>query len=67
VSLSTRTLDSAQQPLTSGPVAIAEELRRFGEAGFAQVQVSTSIDGMAGVEAMAPVLQLLRQGVSREK
>jgi alkanesulfonate monooxygenase SsuD/methylene tetrahydromethanopterin reductase-like flavin-dependent oxidoreductase (luciferase family) len=62
VSLSTRTLDTAQQPLTGDPATIAEELRNFGKAGFAQVQVSTSIDGMAGVEAMAPVLEHLRNG-----
>jgi alkanesulfonate monooxygenase SsuD/methylene tetrahydromethanopterin reductase-like flavin-dependent oxidoreductase (luciferase family) len=62
VSLSTRTLDTAQQPLAGDPATIAEELRKFGQAGFAQVQVSASIDGMAGVEAMAPVLELLRNG-----
>lgn len=60
VNLSTRSLDSAQQPLGGDAAEIADELRKFGSLGFSQVQVSPAIDGMAGIEAMAPVLELLR-------
>jgi alkanesulfonate monooxygenase SsuD/methylene tetrahydromethanopterin reductase-like flavin-dependent oxidoreductase (luciferase family) len=59
-SLSTVSLDNEQQPLMGEPEEIAAELRRFGEAGFSQVQVSAALDGMAGVEALAPVLDILR-------
>lgn len=59
-SLSTVSLQVEQQPLSGEPAAIAEELRRFGQAGFSQVQVSPALDGLAGVEAMAPVLEYLR-------
>ncbi len=61
-SLSTVSLDIEQQPLTGEPEMIAAELRRFGEAGFSQIQVSPAIDGLAGVDAMAPVLEHLRAG-----
>lgn len=59
-SLSTVSLDAEQQPLMGEPEEIAEELRRFGRAGFDQVQISPALDGMAGIEAFAPVIQLLR-------
>lgn len=59
-SLSTVSLDVQQEPLTGTPEEIAAELRRFGDAGFRQVQVSPTIDGLAGVEAFAPVLEYLR-------
>ncbi|MCC6314380.1 MAG: LLM class flavin-dependent oxidoreductase, partial [Thermomicrobiales bacterium] len=49
-----------RQPLTGAPEEIAAELRRFAAQGVALVQVAPVIDGVAGVEAMAPVLDLLR-------
>jgi alkanesulfonate monooxygenase SsuD/methylene tetrahydromethanopterin reductase-like flavin-dependent oxidoreductase (luciferase family) len=55
-------LEGEQQPLMGEPEEIAEELRRFGREGFAQVQVSPALDGLPGVEAFAPVLELLRKG-----
>lgn len=61
-SLSTVSLTVEQQPLTGTPEEIAAELRRFGEAGFHQVQITPALDGLAGVEAIAPVLELLRAG-----
>jgi alkanesulfonate monooxygenase SsuD/methylene tetrahydromethanopterin reductase-like flavin-dependent oxidoreductase (luciferase family) len=48
-----------RQPLTGTPPEIAAELRRFRDEGIAQVQIAPLIDGVAGVEAMAPVLDLL--------
>lgn len=58
--LSTVSLEAEQQPLTGTPEEIAAELRRFGETGFRQVQVSPALDGLAGVEAFAPVLECLK-------
>ena len=54
--------ETEQQPLTGEPEEIAAELRRFGQAGFRQVQISPAIDGLAGVDAFAPVLELLKAG-----
>ena len=49
------------QPLTGTPETIAAELRRFAAEGISHIQVSPVLDGVAGVEAMAPVLDLLKR------
>ena len=48
-----------RQPLTGSPAEIAEELRRFADQGISHLQIAPVVDGMDGVEAMAPVLELL--------
>ena len=53
--------EGQHQPLTGTPETIAAELRRFAAEGISHVQISPVIDGVAGVEAMAPVLGLLRR------
>ncbi len=47
-------------PLAGTPREIAEELRRFAAEGISEVQVSPTVDGLAGIELMAPVLERLR-------
>ncbi len=51
-------------PLTGTPEGIADELRRFAAEGISEVQVSPTVDGLAGIELMAPVLERLRQEAS---
>ncbi len=51
-----------QEPLVGPPERIAEELLRFGALGFDEIQISPSLDGLAAVEAMAPVIELVRAG-----
>ncbi|MFN8590186.1 MAG: LLM class flavin-dependent oxidoreductase [Thermomicrobiales bacterium] len=50
----------ARQPLTGSPETIAAELRRFAAEGITHIQVAPVLDGLAGIEAMAPVITLLR-------
>jgi alkanesulfonate monooxygenase SsuD/methylene tetrahydromethanopterin reductase-like flavin-dependent oxidoreductase (luciferase family) len=47
--------------LTGSREEIAAGLRRFGDAGFSQVQVWLQPPTLAGLEAFAPVLDRLRQ------
>jgi alkanesulfonate monooxygenase SsuD/methylene tetrahydromethanopterin reductase-like flavin-dependent oxidoreductase (luciferase family) len=46
-------------PITGSPEEIAEHLRRFAEDGIAHVQITPMVQGVAGIEALAPVLELL--------
>jgi alkanesulfonate monooxygenase SsuD/methylene tetrahydromethanopterin reductase-like flavin-dependent oxidoreductase (luciferase family) len=48
------------RPLTGSPAEIAEELRAFAEAGISHVQVWLRPNTLAGIERLAPVLELLR-------
>lgn len=49
-----------QEPLVGSPEMIAAELRRFGALGIDEIQISPALDGLAAVEAMAPVIERLR-------
>jgi alkanesulfonate monooxygenase SsuD/methylene tetrahydromethanopterin reductase-like flavin-dependent oxidoreductase (luciferase family) len=53
---------TTRQPLAGTPAEIAAELRRFGDEGVAGVQIAPVIDGLAGIEALAPVLEHLDRG-----
>ena len=48
--------------LTGSPEEIADALRRFAAHGIDHIQVATAIQGVAGIEAFAPVLDLLDRG-----
>jgi alkanesulfonate monooxygenase SsuD/methylene tetrahydromethanopterin reductase-like flavin-dependent oxidoreductase (luciferase family) len=48
-------------PMSGTPEDLAEHLTRFAEAGIDHVQVTPMVQGVAGVEALAPVLELLDQ------
>jgi len=48
-------------PLTGTPEEIAEALRAFGREGIAHIQVTPFVQGVAGIETLAPVLELLKQ------
>jgi alkanesulfonate monooxygenase SsuD/methylene tetrahydromethanopterin reductase-like flavin-dependent oxidoreductase (luciferase family) len=61
--LSTVDLTAAErQPLSGEPAAIAAELRRFAAAGISHLQIAPVIDGLAGIEAFAPVIAELDRG-----
>ena len=47
------------EPLTGTPEEIAAELRAYEDLGVSRVQVWLDPSGLAGVEAFAPVLDLL--------
>ncbi len=49
-------------PLTGSPDEIAAALRAFAKEGISHLQVTPFLPGVAGVEALAPVLDLLDQG-----
>jgi probable F420-dependent oxidoreductase len=48
--------------LTGSAEEIAEHLRAFARAGVSHMQITPRIQGVAGVEALAPVLELLDRG-----
>ena len=47
------------EPLSGSPEAIAEALRGFAREGISHVQIVHAPNSVAGIEAMAPVLELL--------
>lgn len=47
------------QPLTGTPEEIAAAIRAFAAQGVSHLQIATVIQGVPGVEAFAPVLELL--------
>lgn len=47
------------QPLMGSHEEIAAELRRFADEGIRHIQIIPAMDGLAGIEALAPVLSLL--------
>jgi alkanesulfonate monooxygenase SsuD/methylene tetrahydromethanopterin reductase-like flavin-dependent oxidoreductase (luciferase family) len=49
------------QMIAGSPEEIAAELRAFEREGISHVQISTRIQGVAGVEALAPVLDEFRR------
>lgn len=49
------------QPLTGTREEIADAIRAFGAHGISHIQISPAIPGMAGVEAFAPVIELLKR------
>jgi alkanesulfonate monooxygenase SsuD/methylene tetrahydromethanopterin reductase-like flavin-dependent oxidoreductase (luciferase family) len=51
-----------EEPLSGTPAELAESLRAFPREGIAQVQVWPIPNTLAGVEAFAPVLELLDRG-----
>ena len=50
------------KPLSGGPDAIAAELRRYAAEGIAEVQLVIDPINRAGIDELAPVLELLDQG-----
>jgi alkanesulfonate monooxygenase SsuD/methylene tetrahydromethanopterin reductase-like flavin-dependent oxidoreductase (luciferase family) len=52
-------LDPTSPPLTGSPDDIAETLRAHARAGVAHVQILLNTPSVAGVEAFAPVLEVL--------
>jgi alkanesulfonate monooxygenase SsuD/methylene tetrahydromethanopterin reductase-like flavin-dependent oxidoreductase (luciferase family) len=48
------------EPVSGSPEAIADALRGFREAGFTQVEILTWPPSMGALEALAPVIALLR-------
>lgn len=48
------------EPLSGTPEEIAEAIREFGRHGVTHIQIAPRIPGAAGVEALAPVLALLK-------
>jgi alkanesulfonate monooxygenase SsuD/methylene tetrahydromethanopterin reductase-like flavin-dependent oxidoreductase (luciferase family) len=51
---------SEQQPLSGTPEEIAAELRAFEAQGIEHVQMALKLDGVAGVEALAPMVEAYR-------
>lgn len=49
-------------PLTGSPEALAETLRAFAREGISHIQVALHPNSLAGIEAFAPVLELLDRG-----
>ena len=47
--------------LTGSDEEIAAELRRFADEGISHIQIIPALSGVAGIEALAPVLSLLDQ------
>ena len=62
--LAGRTSDASNepQPLTGSAEELAASLRRFAHEGISHLQVIPTVDGLAGVEAFAPVLEILDRG-----
>lgn len=49
-------------PITGSPTQIAEHLLQFGEMGFEEVRCDVFPKSPAGIEAMAPVVELVHAG-----
>jgi alkanesulfonate monooxygenase SsuD/methylene tetrahydromethanopterin reductase-like flavin-dependent oxidoreductase (luciferase family) len=47
------------KPMTGTVEEIADHLRAFGREGIAHIQVTPMVQGVAGIEALAPVLERL--------
>lgn len=47
------------KPLSGSPEEIAQELKAFASQGIEHIQITPLVPGVAGVEALAPVLELL--------
>ncbi len=45
--------------MTGEPAALAEHIRRFADLGISHIQVAPMVQGVAGIEALAPVLEML--------
>jgi alkanesulfonate monooxygenase SsuD/methylene tetrahydromethanopterin reductase-like flavin-dependent oxidoreductase (luciferase family) len=52
--------DPTGEQITGPPEKIADAIRTFREGGFTQVELALTPATVAGVEALAPVLELLR-------
>ncbi|MGN6566203.1 MAG: LLM class flavin-dependent oxidoreductase [Thermomicrobiales bacterium] len=52
--------DSAPEPLAGPPAAIAAALRGFAAEGISHIQVVIQPNNLAGIEAFAPVIEVLR-------
>ena len=50
------------EPLTGTPEELATALRGFAREGISHVQIAPLVNGLAGVEALAPVLEVLDRG-----
>ena len=50
------------EPLTGTPEDLADALRGFAREGISHVQIAPLVNGVAGVEALAPVLEILDRG-----
>jgi asparagine synthetase B (glutamine-hydrolysing) len=57
-----RHLGTTHHERVIAPEEIAEHLRAFAREGITHIQVTPRIQGVAGVEAFAPVLELLDRG-----
>ena len=51
------------EPLTGSPEEIAATLRAFAAEGIAHMQVYPIPNTLAGIEALAPVMELVRSEV----
>jgi alkanesulfonate monooxygenase SsuD/methylene tetrahydromethanopterin reductase-like flavin-dependent oxidoreductase (luciferase family) len=51
---------TAQHPLSGTPEEIAAELRAFEAQGIEHIQLALKLDGLAGIEALAPVIEAYR-------
>ncbi|MGN6813235.1 MAG: hypothetical protein ACTHMP_20405, partial [Thermomicrobiales bacterium] len=52
--------DSAPEPLAGPPAEIAGALRGFAAEGISHIQVVIQPNNLAGIEAFAPVIEVLR-------
>jgi alkanesulfonate monooxygenase SsuD/methylene tetrahydromethanopterin reductase-like flavin-dependent oxidoreductase (luciferase family) len=50
---------SSADPLTGSPADVAAALRDFAAEGISHAQLIPTLHGLAGVEALAPVLNIL--------
>lgn len=51
--------DDKPQPLTGSPAEVAAAVRGFADEGINHIQLTPIIQGVAGIEALIPVLELL--------
>ena len=51
-----------EEPLSGSPEDLAEAFHAFAQEGITGVQVRLAPDSLAGIEAFAPVLELLDRG-----
>lgn len=49
-------------PMSGEPEAIADQIRQFAEQGISHIQIAPMVQGVAGLEALVPVLESLDAG-----
>ena len=45
--------------MSGEPEALADHIRKFANEGISHMQIAPMVQGVAGIEALAPVLELL--------